>query len=212
MYNLPSATGARKDSLLTKRQELEEDLHRLSSSFGDYKKMLYTSWENVQAAMGQNDLAIELTYVTKDYNDIDNAGYKYGYYASVLNKKMKTPEIVYICGDDNITSDLEIYESSYLSELIMQPLKPYLKNIKNIYYSPAGEFNNISIESLPLPEDSGKTLAAEYNIYRVSSTREIIGTTMAVDGRDAIVFGGLSYDTSLEELEEDSKNTQDQER
>lgn len=205
MYNLPSATGARKDSLLTKRQELEEDLHRLSSSFGDYKKMLYTSWENVQAAMGQNDLAIELTYVTKDYNDIDNAGYKYGYYASVLNKKMKTPEIVYICGDDNITSDLEIYESSYLSELIMQQLKPYLKNIKNIYYSPAGEFNNISIESLPLPEDSGKTLAAKYNIYRVSSTREIIGTTMAVDGRDAIVFGGLSYDTSLEELEEDSK-------
>lgn len=78
-------------------------------------------------------------------------------------------------------------------------------HVKNIYYSPAGEFNNISIESLQLTEDSGKTLATKYNIYRVSSTREIIGNTMPVDGRDAIVFGGLSYDTSLGELEEDSK-------
>lgn len=206
MNRLSAAKGSELDSLAERKKSLERDLHRLSRHFGDFTQELNISWRDISTVMKPEDLAVELTFVRKDYSNEPHAdNLRYGYYACLLRKDMKAPEIVYIAPDDSITSDLDIYSDPRLSRLLLSPLKPYLEGVRNIYLSPIGKFNRISVESLPLPDSPDETLSSRYNVYRLSSTRELIGSRLETDGTEAVIYGGLTYDSSIEELAEDSR-------
>lgn len=204
MSKISVSTGDALDSLLTRRDELEKDLHRLSRYFGDYKNAIFTSWTKVQSSLGEHDLAIEMTYVQPDYRD-ETAEFDKGYFACVLGKHMAGPDIVFIANGDSIATGSDAYRSTKLSKKILAALKPYLKGVENIYYSPIGAFSQIAVESLPMTDDLRMTLASRYNIYRVSSTRQILNGPMYVDGENAVVYGGLKYNATVDELKEDAK-------
>lgn len=203
MHKLTYIDDNGRDSLLSKRYELEKDLSRLSSYFGDYKKDIRVSWQDVQKSLQDDELAIEFTFASEKY--MDDVRYKYGYYACILRKDMSIPDIIFICEKDSLSSDIEIYKNPALSNKLLAAFEPYLHGIRNIYYSPIGEFNQISIESLPINDISTKTIASKYNMYRVSSTREVIGNKFNIEGDNAIVYGGLKYDATLEEMVADAK-------
>lgn len=203
MGKIAVSSGTTLDSLLMRRDELEKDLHRLSSNFGDYKNAIFTSWTKVQSALGEHDLAVEMTYVEPENHD--QPEFDSGYFACVLGKNMQGPEIVYIAGKDSIAAGVDVYKSTKLSKTILGALKPYLKGVENIYYSPIGVFNQIAVESLPLTDDLQQTIASKYNVYRVSSTRQILDGGMYVEGENAVVYGGLKYNASIDELKEDAR-------
>ena len=208
------AKGKELDSLKKKADDLENALHKLSKLFGDYKKSLSTSWEDVRNSLDENDIAIEFTYVKSDYHDyyinsygklVDDDMIKEGYYACLVKKNMQLPEVIFIADKDSITNTADVYTNVSMTRRIMNPLKEYISDEKNIYFSPIGIFNQLAIESLMLEEDSTKTLSNKYNMYRVSSTRELVNKNLYIKGRDAIVYGGLLYNTSIESMEEDAK-------
>lgn len=63
----------------------------------------------------------------------------------------------------------------------------------NIYFSPDGVLCNIPIEYLSLP--NGKTMNEVYNMYRLSSTRELCFRDTTQTYQTATLYGGLFYDT-----------------
>ena len=92
-----------------------------------------------------------------------------------------------------------------MTALVWQPLQHELQGIKRIYFSPAGALHNIGIEYAPGMED--------YEMYRLSTTREIITNTSpspSQEGerktspspsqggeKEAVLFGGVDYDASV---------------
>lgn len=208
-----TAQESQLDSLKKRAKSLEDELYSLSKYFGDYKKTLSVSWEDVQQKLNEDDIAIEFTYVYNDYEDkyIDENGHITddnsvinSYYACIVKKNMTIPEIVFIAYDDSISTAIDVYGNTTMTRRIIDPLKHYLEGVKNIYFSPIGKINQLAIESL-LSDDSTNYLSNTYNIYRLSSTRELVTHAQSFKGKDAAVYGGLKYNSSVETMEEEAK-------
>ncbi len=194
---LPNATQHQFDSLRAKKNSIESDLRRISNSFGDYKNNLLCTWKDIQQNLKKHDIAVEFTYVDEE-NEMD------GYYACVLTHD-KSPKVVFVTHKDSVDITQNVYKSSYLSDKILKALQPYLAEVKNIYFSPIRALNQVSIENLPLKEDSSKTLSHKYNLYRLSSTRELIKKQFEITGSNAIIYGGINYNTSVQDICEETQ-------
>ena len=82
-------------------------------------------------------------------------------------------------------SDTLYYQCNDMTDLVWKPLQSELEGIKNIYFSPSGALYNIGIEYLPGMEN--------YNIYRLSSTRELVTGGKTEAENRAVLYGGLDY-------------------
>lgn len=193
---LEMASSQQTDSLVKRRNVLRSDLLRLSEFFGDFKSHLLLSFKNVQNALEPDALAIEFTQISKEDYGITAPE---GYYASVLRRDMAIPELVYLFPSESIDLSEDVYSDEHFSRLLLTPLSPFLKGVKRIYFSAIGALNMIALESLPVPGKASITLAQQYEMFRLSSTREI-AEAIHPDGIGAVVYGGLAYDTSVESL------------
>lgn len=163
---------------------------------GDFSQFLDISYREVGAHLKDNDIAIEFSE-QESSNSI---------YAVLLERNTK-PIVVYICNTDSLPND-EYKKGNYnyetLSSLIWKPILPHLKGKKNIFFSPMGHLYNLPIESLPLSD--GAPISSHYNLHRLSSTRELARRSSQNDmGSNAVIYGGLRYDTSLDEIIKDNK-------
>jgi CHAT domain-containing protein len=79
-----------------------------------------------------------------------------------------------------------------MTNLVWTPLLSELDGIENIYFSPSGALYNIGIEYLPGMED--------FNIFRLSSTRELVTGKRIRTGNSAVLYGGLDYYAKLDTL------------
>ena len=186
-------------------QVIDRDEHRLiesSKKFGDYTKKLSVSWRDVQNHLNDNDLAIEFEKI------IDTAAQKIVYVAFVLKKDMPAPEFVRLFESQQAKRIpfKEYYSTPKFYNLVWQPLASYLKDVKTVYFAPAGQLHTIGIEYLT--DEDGNIFAEKYDTYRLSSTREIALEHPINTSRKATTYGGIKYDFSEEEWE-DSKNVND---
>ena len=207
LHLLTAAPEEATDSLLKRKEELENDLFRLSEFFGDYRKSLFMSWKDVQRRLTDKDVAIEFTLVKKDYDDLyvrKDSTIQEGYYACVLRKGMMTPDVVFVARTDSISTTPDVYSSTTMTQRLLTSLQPYLKGITNIYFSPIGKLNHLSIEDLPMDNDLRKTISGKYNFYRLSSTRELVEDSLFVSGSNAIIYGGLAYDATVDDMQRDA--------
>ncbi len=181
------------DSLRRLITKEERRLVRRSTTYGSYTQPLRVEWQSIARAMKPDDVAIEFVY----YRTASDSG---RYAALVLSHQSAHPEFVVLM-DDQQLADIPpkgIYTSSRLSQLLWQPLEPYLKKARRVFFAPSGELYNIAIESLPLWEgEEGQVMSDKWSLYRLSSTREIV---LAAQKRrqgplTASVFGGMNYDT-----------------
>lgn len=91
------------------------------------------------------------------------------------------------------------------------------KEAGRIYFSAEGALLVNGIEYLPFIKPTAQsddyssyhTLADLFDIYRLSSTREIIIKDNLVKGQNAVVYGGLSYDMSTNDMIADMKKYPD---
>ena len=197
----PLQEKAYTDSLRVSTDKIERELIKESKSFGDYTKSMRTTWQDVQVALKPNDIAIEfLLFPLIDNNQISTTIYT----ALILRKNDKTPLFVLLCDEEELEQieNNNIYDEK-LYHLIWGPLDKYLVGIDNVYFSPSGKLYNINIEALP--EIVG--VNNEKNYYRVSSTRLLaqIKDTVQTTAENAILYGGLQYETSIAGLIADSK-------
>ena len=185
-----------------------------SKDTAEYTKQLSMTWQDVQNAMHEDDIAIEFVeYVDNnmifDINYGESKPIRNEIY-SLLDKpnigalilmKHGTPHFVHICHRDSLQSILkntpkDDYYNSKLYNTVWNKIESEAKGCNNIYFSPVGIFHTIAIESLC--DESGKTLTDKYQVYRLTSTRSIA----LQDNNDVnlcTLYGGLKYDLTEKE-------------
>ncbi len=188
---MPYASAGEFEELKQKLSDLERDLSSLSKEFSDYKKLLPVSWKEIQRRLTGKDLAIEFTYIDKGYS------IPAGYYGCVLKKDIP-PKLVFIAEAYDIDNLYDLNDTADIAEKLLSALSPFLSDVDNIYFSPAGKLNQIPVESLILRD--GTVLSEKYSMYRLSSTRELLEKQETFVSSSAVVYGGIEYNCSVNEL------------
>lgn len=145
-------------------------------------------WKEVRDALGEDDLAIE-------FFNSDS-----GYGAILLKKNWKYPHLIRI-GEIYNTNN-KLYESKNpartekdLSKQIWQWIIRYFpKNNGSVYFSADGILNLIGIEYLPLFRNKDNIpLADMFNMYRLTSTRELVNIHKSDKSGGVGLYGGAAF-------------------
>ena len=171
--------------ILLNTERAKRNLMQGETSIDDFVKPFFLSWRDVQAKLKNDDIAIEFIKINL-YEKIPV------YVAVTIRRHYETPKLTKLFVEDELKSisDTLFYINSDMSDMVWKPLIPELEGIKNIYFSPSGALYNIGIEYLPGMED--------YNIYRLSSTRELVTGRKTETKNRAVLYGGLRYDAGFD--------------
>jgi CHAT domain-containing protein len=188
------------DSLETVTQKLETELVKLSKEYGDYTQNLKMNWKDVQSNLGDKDVAIEfLEYPTLT----DTVKYA----ALLLRKGWANPTFIPLFRKDQIEDFIkrapnQIYSNGFvgkeIKKLIWNPLDEYISPDDRIYFSAAGILHQIVIENLSYDEST--TLGDRYQMYRLSSTKELALQKPESKNQRVALFGGIKYDLELDQM------------
>ena len=190
------AAGLPTQNLRVRRDRLEKQLVEDSKMYGDFTKGLNLTWEQVRDNLQSTDMVIEyMSYISFD-DDMEYIA------ALLLRSGWKAPRFIHLFSVAQVPEN--VYNKEF-SMICWQPLLQYMKGVKNVYISPAGILYNIGIESLPTPDGQG-FISDEFNIFRISSARELMHTdNNRANPSSAVVYGGLDYETSIDKLQSDAK-------
>lgn len=179
------------------KKELEVINHpKIVSIISQEKKKFMTSWEDIKANLKTDEAAIEFVKSTTNkfsYGIIISSDH---YYA-VIVKNSGTPSVVPVdIGKDNNKKNLIQYSKLWTA------IKEHIKDVNTIYFSPVGKMHELPIEYAT--DENGNRVMSEYNIFRMSSTRELIPHTIFKGRNSATIYGGISYNSTVEDLKEDA--------
>lgn len=182
------------DSLQKVIYNLEDTIILKCKEYGDITQSMKLKWQDIQKSLSSSDVAIEFLSFP-----IENDSVMYA--ALTLRKDDKSPKLISLFEEKQLKniSDSLCYQSKDMTQLVWGPLLPELRGVKNIYFSPAGTLYNIGIEYLPGMED--------YNIYRLSSTRELVNRRDINENNRAVLYGGLDYNAKLDTLSQSRSRT-----
>ena len=176
---------------------------------------LEITWDDVRKKLGKNDVAIEFIEINKQ-ECFDRSAFCYG--ALLLRKEYDAPLFVLLDNKETIDQLIELITYSHnkgvkmnnknwgnlsrqLYVSLWRKLENNLKEGDNIYFSLDGLLHKAPIELL---SDSIGNLANEkYNLFRLSSTRELCKIRKK-SFSNVVLYGGLLYDASPNGLEVDS--------
>ena len=151
-----------------------------------------TSFVEVKEKLKDNDLIIEfINYPIYGPRIIKITEEKY---AAILLKHNWEHSIIVSLPIDSIA----ITQRNITYSQIWEPIKDYISPGDNIYFSASGILHQIPIESLPI--GNGKIMSDVYNMHRLSSTRELVKEKKEVKYTKAVLYGGLNYDMTDNEL------------
>ncbi len=190
-----------------KSRNLGEELIQKIQPFIELKENI--TWKDIQSRLAYDEVAIE--FMTVNYNNSSDGAL---YYALLLSKNSESPKFIPLFEEKQLDDlfeendhNYDIYRASSrnptktvnygerLYELIWKPLEPNLKNIRKIYYSPSGKLNLIAFAAIPV--DNNSVLMEKYDLYQLTSTREIIlNDDMSGKIKNVTLFGGISYDVN----------------
>ena len=148
------------------------------------------TWKDIQRILSKDELAIEFITTNRE-------GHKGNIYnALIIDKNCYSPQLITLNYDENLFNG-----TSYIGDIIWNPILSKYKNRKNIYFSPDGIIHVFPIEHLKT--GSNGWISNEYNIYRLSSTKELLKKNNENKLDQAVLYGGLEYnqmsDLALEE-------------
>lgn len=163
---------------------------------------LHVSWKDVKGKLKEGDIAIEFFKIPLE-------GKGSNYHALVIKKGYNIPHIIDLFFYDEST--LAEKEQSDICQELWSSLSNELSGVMNVYFSPDGILYNIPIEAV-LHWDGKCFLSDHFNLYRLSSTRELVLKESIENIKNASVYGGVKYDTKEDLLVADSKRYQSGER
>jgi len=182
------------DSLQKVIYNLEDTIILKCKEYGDMTQSMKLKWQDIRKSLSSSDVAIEFLSFP-----IENDSVMYA--ALTLRKDDKSPKLISLFEEKQLKniSDSLCYQSKDMTQLVWEPLFQELQGVKNIYFSPSGALYNIGIEYLPGMED--------YNIYRLSSTRELVNRRAINGNNRAVLYGGLDYEAKLDTLSQSRSRT-----
>lgn len=152
--------------------------------FSTYGNLINSTWQSVQENLPKDAIAIEfMICFTPDGDKV--------YQANIL-KPTGTPRCVQLCSEKDLNAINELYTTPLAYNLIWKTLQNELSGVKKIYFSPTGLLHKIAIEYLP--NEEGTIMGQAYNMYRLSSTRELTNEAIGPDTKKCVIYGGIQYD------------------
>lgn len=183
-------SGSNIDSLISVIIEQENILPQIVTRLIPQSQGTIPSWQDVRKKLKEEDIAIEIV----SYPSIDESDIYYDAY--VIDNKSDAPIIISLFGESQINKCIAGDSIDYigLSKLIWgnQYMDEALIGKKNIYFSASGQLNSIGIEYLPVA--NGRFIFDKFNLYRLSSTKELCYESSPRKLRNAYLFGGLDYE------------------
>ena len=178
------------DSL--KRAIAEDELYltRVIFNSGFKFKKANLSWIDIQNNLNDKDIVIEFI----SFNGINKKDGSEYYIALVLNKKLSSPKMIRLFEKSELVSLINELKPDYkkISELIWnKDLLSELDGYENIYFSPAGCLNSIGIEYLPIPDS--ESIYLKYNMYRLSTSKELYNRNNQFKVQKSVLYGDLDY-------------------
>ncbi|MBR3496473.1 MAG: CHAT domain-containing protein [Prevotella sp.] len=166
--------------ILLNTERLKRNLMLGNAQVDAFVKPFFLNWRDIESKLKEDDIAIEFVRVNL-YPNIPV------YIAVAIRRGYKMPHITKLFFEDELkqVSDTVYYQCGEMADLVWKPLLSEFEGVKNIYFSPSGALYNIGIEYLPGMEN--------YNIYRLSSTRELITDRKTELDNRAVLYGGLDY-------------------
>ena len=181
---------AQHDKLLN-TQYYERQLMNLYSSHSEFRNshQVY-NWEDVRQCLGTDDLAIEFTVCYKENSN--------SYAALLLKRDWDCPKLIELCEESELKKLMKdgskVYkENDAAYSCIWEKLEPYFKKGDNIYFAPHGMIHQLNIEVLCGAD--GKPMNKKCNVYRLSSTGNLVEEREDLKYTSATLYGGLNYDT-----------------
>lgn len=153
----------------------------------DANRMKIT-WKDIQQQLSDEDIAIEFI------STIEEEGNYHTYHALVLDKNNPSPKMITLYSETKLE---EIKKTTMrnirdiVGELIWKPILAQYSNAKNIYFSPDGILHLLPIEYYNV--NSTTNMFEQYNIYRLSSTKELVSEHNHKRFNSAVLYGGLDY-------------------
>ena len=186
------------DSLKSVISNQEYSLSQKVTRFNKLNRGTNVTWKEVKDKMDTEDVAIEIT----DFSFFNGSDEVVHYYANVIDKKSDAPTIIFLFDDTMLNNCFKEGSIDYkeLYELIWgdKYLSDVIKGKKNIYFSASGRLNSLGIEYLPMAD--GQYMSDKYNIYRLSSTRELCYTDNYPKTENVCLFGGLDYNLAKPDI------------
>ena len=181
------------DSLNKLIQENEYLLSQKTTRLNKLFKGNNFTWKDVRDHLKDGDVAFEIV-------SFENLGGSIDYYAYAISPKCDSPQQIAFC-DENTLKDLFYADSidyKTISSIIWgnQRLNEIMQGAKNIYFSASGLLNIIGIEYLPISNE--QYIFDKYNIFRLSSTRELCYNRQFTEPQKVCLFGGLDYNNSTD--------------
>ncbi len=152
------------------------------------------SWKEIKKQLKKGDVAIEIL----SYRGLDGQDIYYDAY--VIDSDSKSPQLIRLCSENQLKSLItDSIDYKGLSMLLWgdKKLQDALVGTRNIYFSTTGLLNTIGIEYLPIA--GNKYIYDRFNLYRLSSTRELCMRCNAMTVDNAYLYGGLDYNDKVEQ-------------
>ena len=183
-----------EDAIL-EADRIERDLGATASSLHQFMDFLKVHASDVKNKLANEDVAVEFV----DYR-IGKDSIMYA--ALIMSPKWEYVRFMPLIEKKEIERNKD-----NLADYIWKPILDALGySPKNIYFAPSGLLYKIPIESQMLSD--GRYLCDVCNMYRMSSTRWLAYEKGSIIGQNAVVYGGLQYDMSVNDLVLDAKKYQ----
>ena len=188
---------------------LEQDIMSVLRSEGKVEFSYYT-WQDVQARLDKNSVAIEFVRMQGEEND------EARYVALLLRKGWKSPRIVELCSETQLMPYIHkdrrksqrvynTFGNTELYNLVWQPLTQYIKEGETVYFSVDGMLNLVNIEVLHSAGDN-RLCDDVYDLHRLSSTRQLCISDDDGENHNASLFADLNYHMNAAERRDAIQN------
>ena len=164
---------------------LEKEMQLISGVSSHSFNKHFGNWKEISKQLAKNEIAIEFVeYVPLNMSETNNR-----FLGALYITNNRRPKIVKLCKLTEIERFKSQIKHDGLSEIYKGIWNPILRenhNISRIWFSPSEHLFQINIEAA-LPDS--------IDVYRVSSTRNILAFNDVADYSKIALFGGLNYDT-----------------
>lgn len=205
-------------TLIESANVLEKELTRKSSVFAQQLVRQEIDWNDIRAALGKNEAAIEIIRFNKYLPESGGRFTDEVAYAFLIVTPTTTdhPDLILLeNGEDLESKFLNYYRNSIRFTLddtrsygnYFSALTEYLRSngITKAFLSPDGVYNQISINTLRNPE-TGNFVIDEFDIRLVTNTRELVEQTMIrSNSQSSALFGYPTF--NLENLSSPANTT-----
>lgn len=169
--------------LKEKSIETERELAIKSEDFAQSNENKRHTWQEIQNALGENEIAIEMIRIRQaDWDKGVLPDSNVVYVALIISPDKTQPEAVLI--EEGLELETKYYHyyrnSIYAKRKDKITYKKYWQTIEEkiegnpvIYFSPDGIYNQINLNTIPFPGNK-KFLVDEYDFHFLNNTREIL--------------------------------------